>query len=235
MASKKLKLPYTQVIIGTGDLIEEKDLVEFRLLYQGELLPSGNNNKRSPEKHEIRRNFHPQLKRLWSVKRGLLELAANRGIQAAATLDDSQKSQESWAEVGFAAMGRNWNRGNFDFVPLVTSKIALRCSLDILLLRPEENKYIFEQGDMDGQLKTLFDALRIPKDGEDTGGANPQEGETPFFCFLEDDRLISEVHVTTDQLLLLPNEREVKANDAFVTIHVKINHVGGFPFDRWFD
>ena len=115
------------------------------------------------------------------------------------------------------------------------NKIPLRCSLDILLLRPEETKFIFTQGDIDGQLKTLFDALRLPKEEEEPSEASPLEDETPFFCLLEDDRLISEVHVTADQLLLLPNKREVKANDAFVTVHVKINHIGGNPFDRWLD
>ena len=52
---------------------------------------------------------------------------------------------------------------------------------------------------------------------------SPQEDETPFFCLLEDDRLISEIRVNGDQLLLLPNERQVKANDSFVLIHVKLN------------
>lgn len=38
-----------------GDLIEEYKLVKSRLLYEGELPPSGNSNRRPAEKHEIRR------------------------------------------------------------------------------------------------------------------------------------------------------------------------------------
>ena len=33
-------LPYAYQVRYTGDLINEENLVEFRLLYQGELLPS---------------------------------------------------------------------------------------------------------------------------------------------------------------------------------------------------
>ena len=68
----------------------------------------------------------------------------------------------------------------------------------------------------------------------ETGGMGPQEDEDPFFCLLEDDRLISEVRVTTDQLLLLPNQRELKANDAHVIIHVKLNHRHPRTFDNYF-
>jgi hypothetical protein len=228
-----MRLPHTQVIVGTGDQIEEENLVEFRLLYHGILLPSAGTSRRSSEKHDIRKAFHPQLKRLWNVKSGLRELAQYVGLEEANKKHTDVP--EDRFNLGLAVMGRNWNRAGFDFIPLVTSKIALRCSLDVLLLRPGENKYILEQGDIDGQLKTLFDALRIPKDTEDTSGASPQDNESPFFCLLEDDRLISEVHVTTDQLLVLPKEREVKANDTFVVIHVKVNHTSGSPFDRWFD
>lgn len=226
-------IPRETIIIGTGEPIESENLVEFRLLFQGILLPSAGTRGHSAEKHDIRKNFHPQLKRLWSVKSGLRQMAEHIGVEGANA--KRSDSPECRFDEGLAKMGRNWNRVGFDFVPLITSKIALRCSLDILLLRPEENKYILRQGDIDGQLKTLFDALRMPKEQEDTGGDVPQAGETPFFCLLEDDRLISEVHVTTDQLLVLPTEREVKANDAFVVIHVRVNHTSGSPFDRWFD
>ena len=54
----------------------EKNLVEFRLLYSGELLPCGNSNRRTKEKHRIRQALHPQLRRLWTVKPNLRELAA---------------------------------------------------------------------------------------------------------------------------------------------------------------
>lgn len=230
-----MQLPYTEVIIGTGDPIEGENLVEFRLLYQGELLPCSNTHRRAAEKHQIRRNFHPQLRRLWSVKHGLLQLAKQEGSRSIAEKNQTPISDQHRFDEGIAAIGRNWARAGFNFVPLVTEKFLLRCSIDALFLRPEGKSYVYEQGDIDGQIKTLFDALRIPKDASEAGGNRPTDDENPFFCLLENDNLISEVHVTADQLLLLPNERETKANDAFVIIHVRINHTIGTPFDRWFD
>ena len=132
-------------------------------------------------------------------------------------------SKEESINKAFAHIGNNWNRSGYQCVPLVTQEQVLRCSLDILLLRPEEDKYIFTQGDIDGQVKTLFDALRIPKNFDEAGQTTPGPDETPFFCLLEDDRLISEVRVIADHLLLLPHAKSVTANDAFAVITVKLN------------
>jgi len=218
-------LPYIEV--GAADPIEEENLLEFRLLYQGELLPSGNKNTRPREKHEIRRALHPQLRRLWGVERNLRFLAAHKGAAAGLT-------EEEHFNAGIRSIGQQWNRVGYDFIPLVTGEHAVRCSLDILLLRPEEGRLVFTQGDIDGQVKTVFDALRMPASLEQAGGIGPQADETPFFVLLEDDKLISEVRVNSDQLLLLPGTRAYKANDAFVVIHVKLNHRSARTFDNIF-
>ena len=73
-ASEDVKLPFSFVEMGTGERIQECGLVEFRLLYEGELLPSGNVG-RAAEKHAIRRVFNPQLRRLWSTENNLKALA----------------------------------------------------------------------------------------------------------------------------------------------------------------
>jgi hypothetical protein len=204
--------------------------VEFRLLYEGELLGSGGTNSRASEKHAIRRVFHPQLRRLWNLKSNLRQYADHMGNLASPA---QGRSKEERFEIGINAIGKEWNKAGYDLVPLVTPSLALRCSLDILLLRPEEDRFIFTSGDIDGQVKTLFDALRIPVTTGEAGGIGPQEDETPFFCLLQDDRLISEVRVTADQLLLLPRERAVKANDSFVVIHVKLNPKTLGTFGSW--
>ena len=69
------------------------------------------------------------------------------------------------------------------------------------MLRPElPGQTLIVGGDIDNRLKTLFDALRIPKVGET---AEPQEGGiSPFYCLLQDDSLINHISVTTDILLL---------------------------------
>lgn len=241
---EKKELPYTQVYVNTGEPIKERDLVEFRLLYEGELLPSGTSKTRAPEKHLIRRAFHPQLRRLWFVHPRLRQLGESIGTSVYGNEISSAFSKEiesvpklSTDEAirkAFEYMGKNWARNGYRFVPLVTENLSLRCALDILLLRPGDEKYIFQQGDIDAQVKTLFDALKVPQNFAEAGSSPPQEDETPFFCLLEDDRLISEVRVLSDQLLLLPREREAKANDCFAVITVKINHKSPGTFDNWF-
>ncbi|MGO9093587.1 MAG: hypothetical protein ACLQGV_00040 [Bryobacteraceae bacterium] len=206
--------------IGTGEPIESENLVEFRLLYEGALLASGNKNTRPAEKHSIRSTLHPQLRRQWQVNSALRQLAVHLGNQYDPIPLETEQER---FEHGVKAIGKKWSMFGYEFVPMITAEHAVRCSLDILLLRPEGKGFIHEQGDIDGQLKTVFDALRLPKSPGQLAGVKPQEDETPFFCLLEDDCLISEVHINSDQLLLLPHQREIKANDAFVIIHVRTN------------
>jgi len=219
------------VCVNTGEAITEEDLVEFRLLYEGELLSSGNRPK-PKNKHAIRRKLHPQLRRLWQTKNNLRQYAEHLG----SSVDPHGGTEEERIKRGIAGLGASWPIAGYNFVPLVTSRWALRCSVDILLLRPDETQVIHSDGgDLDGKVKTIFDALQIPRSLESAGGIGPQKDEEPFYCLLEDDKLISEVHVTTDQLLSLPEHRRPEASDSFAIMHVKINHRGGGPFDRWFD
>jgi hypothetical protein len=217
--------------IGTGDPIEAENLMEFRLLYEGELLPSGNRNTRPSEKHRIRRAIHPQLRRQWQTHSSLRQLATYLGN---AYDPIPLNSEQERFEHGINAIGKKWGLFDYNFVPMVTEEQSVRCSLDILLLRPEDKKLVLEQGDIDGQIKTIFDALALPRSPEQVGGNKPEDDEIPFFCLLQDDHLISEVHVTADQLLMLPKQRELKAHDAFVLIHVRLNHRPHRTLDNWF-
>ena len=55
-------------------------------------------------------------------------------------------------------------------------------------------------------MKTLIDALRMPKSANELrGNEMPGVGEDPFFCLLEDDDLVTAVTVETDMLLDPPN------------------------------
>jgi hypothetical protein len=172
------------------------------------------------------------LKRLWSVKNNLRQLAQHEGLK----ISPHDGNEEERFDRGIAAIGKRWSRAGYDFVPLVTPNHELRCSLDILLLRPGEDRLILRQGDIDGQIKTLFDGLRIPENLNEIPSKDIEAEENiPMFCLLSDDRLISEVRVNADELLMLPTEREVKASDSFVAIHVRIGHKTPRTFDRYFD
>ena len=87
-------------------------------------------------------------------------------------------------------------------MPLVQERIGIVCSLNILFLRHEPKGGIIQSGDLDNRIKTLFDALRIPKEKEVPDDAQPSEQPNPFFCLLSDDRLITDFRVTADRLLI---------------------------------
>lgn len=212
--------------------------MDFRLLYSGRLLGSSRTNTRAELKHDIRREFHPQLRRLWTTHHGLTDMAYRifqndrtpLGFEYRARhesiIQELRKDPEKFTKFGFDAgvdiIGTRWERCGYKFVPLVTKDEYLRASLDILLLRPDEPRFVVESGDLDARVKTIFDSLRLPDSLAETGGKGPQTDETPFYCLFSDDKLISEIRVSTDELLVLPKERDVNPNDVFLVIHVTL-------------
>jgi hypothetical protein len=55
--------------------------------------------------------------------------------------------------------------------------------------------------DINNRLKTLFDALRVPKKQEIQKSWAPTTDERPLHCLLYDDQWITRVNVETAQLL----------------------------------
>ena len=90
--------------------------------------------------------------------------------------------------------------------------------LSITLLTPEEpGRAVTQAGDLDNRVKTLLDALRVPKSlTELPRGDRPADGETPFYCLLEDDALVSGLTVVSDRLL----GRKADAAAVVLMIHV---------------
>jgi hypothetical protein len=62
----------------------------------------------------------------------------------------------------------------------------------------------------------------MPNTLDEVNNQEAQSGEDPFYCLLEDDKLISEVRVTTDRLLLLPRETQIDPNDTLLVIKVVV-------------
>lgn len=233
VSADEVRFPYVCVEAGTGEPIEETDLMEFRLLYEGEIPSTGNANKPAVV-HAIRRIFHPQLRRFWAAEERLRQFAIRHVKALPAVPNDYQFTSQERFDYGIKDIGQRWSRVGYEFVPLATEKIDAKCSLNILLLRPElEKKLVLRRGDIDGQIKTLFDALRLPDNLDETGGMGPQEDETPFYCLLEDDRLVTEISVLADRLLLLPHQKQAKPNDCFAVVHVKLSHRTPRTFDNW--
>jgi hypothetical protein len=201
--------------------------VEFRLVYEGPLVAATKNKARAPERQELRRHFHKQLRRLWHTNPQLLRLAQQVGmataIQAGKQVLSSDDGFLNHVKSGLNHLGRQSNRFGCDFVPLVTQERCLQCSLEILFLRPDDSGTLIQAGDLDHRLKTLFEALRLPNNREELAGYTPTPEDTPLFCLLQEEKLITEFKVTTDVLPLLSHEKESRAQDVFLGINVRLS------------
>ena len=208
--------------------------MRFRLTYEGELRSSqkdpinGQNDKLAEHKHSIRKIFHKQLKHLWSSNKFLREhrmypdanvvlTPANQGAVWGGE-DDSKIPMSEW-------VAGHYVENNYRFVPLVREENSLLCSLNILFLRRDIPGSVISAGDLDNRIKTLIDSLRRPRNGRELrGNENPEADENPFFCLLEDDKLVSQLSVETDTLLDPPggnkdeDQRRVKL---FITVDLK--------------
>jgi hypothetical protein len=189
--------------------------MQFHLTYEGVLYGSGREGGRTDHKHELRRVFHRQLKRLWD-ETWLSEMKHGTYVNAPKT-DPNLPMRDGLAQ--------RYKRGNYCFVPLVREELALLCSLEILFLRPDLPGNLIKSADLDSRLKTLFDALTVPIDTGQLGKyQDPGDGEDPFYCLLEDDKLISHVAVETDRLLE-PTRDGLSKNEATNDVRLVIRSV----------
>lgn len=197
-------------------------LMKFTLTYDGQLPACSKSNNRTKEKWEIRKALHPQLQELWDTSDVLLSAYRHRLVPVTTTfmrmeehhsIENRRLVVESQKENLLAGPNLADHTARLDlctaiavgakrFYPLVRESFALRCALHIKFLRKEEpGALIYQGGDMDNRLKTLFDALSIPNQQqliEDT------EAPDPICCLLEDDRLISGLTIETQKLLSRP-------------------------------
>jgi hypothetical protein len=166
--------------------------MQFRLLYEGELKANGDTR----DKQMLRRCFHSQLK----------ELVQCKPLESFRRLVDTNHVRAKIIRVGA-----------FKFVPLITEALQHVAVLNITLLSKEPVTVISQGGDLDNRLKTLLDALRAPKETKEIpAGDLPKPGEDPFYCLLEDDKLISGFSVINDRLL----QPDTNPKDVVLLVHV---------------
>ncbi|MDE1955329.1 MAG: hypothetical protein KGJ03_06385 [Betaproteobacteria bacterium] len=157
--------------------------MKFTLHFRGALFANG-----SPHhKHDLRRVFHHQLRMLWQ-RQALRDIAE--------VIYVSSDPSAPHGSLIRPAMG-------FRFAPLVAASLHAVAEIKIMLMRPEApGNLITQGGDVDNRLKTLFDALTMPRHANQLPpGVNPTPEEEPFFCLLEDDNLITSLQVRTEHLL----------------------------------
>jgi hypothetical protein len=103
---------------------------------------------------------------------------------------------------------------------LVRNTHALKCNLDITFLRKEDAGLVYQGGDLDNRLKTLFDALAVPP--TDQVVDDQSLSDDPVYCLLEDDSLITGVNVKTQRLLARPKSQK---SDVLLVIDVDVRVV----------
>ena len=175
--------------------------MEFTLHYRrGPLKAATGRNKRKDHKHDLRRHFHKQLKELWKLPQ-LSELRDSLIVPEPDAVDTRTLLRRV---------------GQYYFAPLIGSYFHLVASLEIVMLRPEPEGRIFvRSGDIDNRLKTLLDALKVPNETAALpDNVPPSSDETPFFCLLEDDSLITNVDIQTAHWL----EPDVQDSDEVVLL-----------------
>ena len=192
-----------------ADPFETEPLVKFRLFYEGPLYGAkgdaqdGQKDRRRGHKHAIRMSFHRQLKRFWQTHPWLKESRAGWDV-----LGIERPQVRHWSEAPYMweHLAALHNTCGHRFVPLVCEQFKLLCEMDVLLLRRDRPGGIFQSRDIDNRLKILFDALRMPKNGMEIGDENFTDDEDPCFVLLQDDSLINNVTVETDELLAPQSE-----------------------------
>ncbi len=157
--------------------------MRFVLHYRGSLR-SGSSSNIAVHKHDLRKEFHRQLARLWAQ-------------------DPLNRATELLQPAKEGAFSSLRSLGSYTFVPLATEEMKTVAELEVHVLRPEPPGSLLTQGgDIDNRLKTLFDSLTMPRHlNQLPSGVFPTPDETPFFSLLEDDNLVTSVTVHYDQLL----------------------------------
>jgi len=199
--------------------LREGPAMKFTLTYDGELRP----DDKPVRKWEIRKKLHPQLEELWTIHPALKQVAARRYWPVGGAVNVTHHHTEATTpnHPSPPRAGTNPPPGVIDlcativkrdkhFLPLVRKSHLLSCALKILFLRKEPPGKLYQGGDLDNRLKTLFDALGVPPHDEHV--IDDFDTPHPMYTVLEDDSLISKIEVETHQLLTRPgaNTHEVR-------------------------
>ncbi len=176
--------------------------MDLTLFYRGPLVANG----KPDDKHLIRSYLHPQLKELWEHE----PLSRMKEL-----LDPDRKPENPPGGNSLI-----FESGGHSFACLVSKRLHTTASLDITLLRPEKIGNILTQsGDLDNRLKTLLDALSMPRHENQISKAwQPSAEEIPFYCLLEDDGLVTRVNIDSRRWL---NPSARSDSEVVLLIHVR--------------
>src|SRR5258708_2860631 len=100
-----------QIVIQEGDpeLEGVPPAMRFRLFYEGRLLGATQSSPRAEHKQEIRKAFHPQLKRLWEMHPTFMGMGWAGGSHSDPAAFDYHPED----------LAKRFTAGNYGFAPLV--------------------------------------------------------------------------------------------------------------------
>jgi len=223
-------------------LAEPLELMKFTLTYDDDLPATGNSSKPA-EVYRIRNSFHDQLADLWDSHIVLRELERTaRWPKVTIQREDNTRMEDLPTfklsdyqhrepippllpgQTDLCAPIKNGTCAAYR--PLIRESLGLACALDIIFLRQEDpGSLVLQGGDIDGRMKTLFDALRMPsQDEEKAAGITPTVD--PLECLLESDTLISDLSIKTRRLL---GARTKKVHHVQLIIDVTVKVLRVFP------
>ncbi len=201
--------------------LPEGPAVKFHLTYTGPLM---GRNGGADHVHSIRKAFHPQLRKLWLDHPLLNDWRFPKDPNMVAGSGPIPLMKDNLAE--------QYTRNGYQFVPLALEQFSALVTLDILFLRAGLPGTILNSADLDARLKTLIDALQMPRHSQDLGSFSmPAEDEKPFFCLMEDDKLVSNINISTDALLQ-PSATDGRYSKHDARVFIKV-HVGTYTPAVW--
>lgn len=185
------------------------DVMRFTLVWRGKL-PSTGNTSHPDDVARIRLDLHPQMEYLWDTHPSLSVLK-EYGYRPHPDSEDhfmygpnvtprqlALSEPEHFVDLcPFLMVDKK------AYKPLVRKSLDLVCELKILFLRQEDPGQLqLQGGDLDGRIKCLLDALRMPSSAEQL---NSPPSIDRIHCLMESDSLVSALAVDTERLLFPPS------------------------------
>jgi hypothetical protein len=193
----------------TPNLYAGVDL-NIHLTYRGPLVTCSRSETRADEKARLRRHFSPQLERHWRMAPDLKDKSPDFLMEATIVRARFLEFIGGFPLNEYYKPFLEYQGGEakYQFIPTIAHAQREQCDLEIRWLRNEETGAIYCNGDIDGRLKTLFDALRMPHSIEEARLADQPSGSC--YCLLEDDAMIRHLTIMTGRLLeQMPNPTDI--------------------------
>ncbi len=196
--------------------------MRFVLVWKGRL-PASANKAKKEDVAKIRSDLSPQLSYLWETHPALQVLkeegfARDPGAPNFIVIPNWTPRQIAQKHPGHFIDLCDWIPvSDHRYKPLVRKSLDLSCDLEILFLRQDDPGALITQGgDLDGRIKTLLDALRMPSEDEQ---ARCPPKEKDIYCLMQNDTLVSSLDVRTERLLI---PESTHAQEVHLVIEVSI-------------